>query len=149
MKKIILLFLVLCSFCLVGCGHIEDTNGPDDYSLCELSFDNIINGISSSTEMVSSNIQIGNKCTVKVKKFSGVKKIDEFRLNSDNFSINLSCEVASGNLMVVLVKDDKLIKEFVVNKDNQSFTINNGDGKYYLYVLGESAQYKIVYEYNY
>ena len=70
MKKIILLFLVLCSFCLVGCGHIEDTNGPDDYSLCELSFDNIINGVSSSTEMVSSSIQVGNKCTVKVKKFS-------------------------------------------------------------------------------
>ena len=23
------------------------------------------------------------------------------------------------------------------------------NGKYYLYVLGESAQYKIVYEYNY
>ena len=52
MKKLFtILFILFLSLTLTSCSHIEDTNGPDDYSLVEISNDEIVSGKSYSTSV--------------------------------------------------------------------------------------------------
>ena len=44
MKKILCLLLVLLSIMLSSCSQIEDTNGPDDYSIVTFTDEDILNG---------------------------------------------------------------------------------------------------------
>lgn len=142
MKKILLVILL---FLLSGCsiGQIADTNGDDDYSIETISNDEIIDGTSSfSVGSLETSTNGVNK--YKVNKFSGVKTIDTFRLNNSIFTIEVDCTVSSGNFMLALTTDKKIVKEFNINSSD-SFTINNFSGTYYLKIVGESAKFNITY----
>ena len=68
MKKIFLLLMVMTSISLCSCSSIEDTNGPDDYSLCYYTEDDIKNGIkvTSSFGSASSHIYLGDKLCIVI-----------------------------------------------------------------------------------
>ena len=76
MKKILCLLLLFMVFGLTSCSHIEDTNGPDNYSLETFSDEDIIYGSSTSTTfMVLETYSVLNgKSTgsYSVGKLSGV-----------------------------------------------------------------------------
>ena len=127
-------------FFLTGCGHIDDTNGEDDFTLETISKDDMINNsISAST--VSFTKTVGNKTEVTIKKFSGVKSIyKEYSANGEyTFDFDVKCN--NGNLAVVLVCEDEIVKEIPIN-ETSSFSYSF-DGNFEVKIAGESANLEI------
>lgn len=141
MKKILLLicFILL----LTGCesiDHIEDTNGDSDYSLAQITTQDIIDknrGISLISIITNSN----NGGSVKIEKFSGVKKLVDITKKN---KIIVSFELIKGNASLCIVTKDKIIHQFNINEDNQEFIINTTQ-KLYFKLAGESAKVNINY----
>lgn len=143
MKKYLLLILLSIVLLLTGCGlgHIEDVNGEDDYSLATLTDDNIINP-TGSTKTSSFYTSMNKMYKVKVKKFSGVEELAEFK-ESYSVSLTVDFKVNSGNGLVVLVKNDEIVKRFepntVTQYNLQPYT------EYSLRVAGETCNYELKY----
>lgn len=144
MKKVFLL-IIMC-FMLVGCSHIEDTNGSDDYSIVTYSNDDILNKSSSYiTVGYSESIKsLGGKTIGKVNcnKFSGIKNIEKSRYDS-KVNIDIKCNVTSGNFKVVVIYDDMIYKTILANT-SQSFSMNV-DGYLTIKIVGESAKFSLEY----
>lgn len=142
MKKIftIGLFLVL-SLSLTSCGHIEDTNGDDDFSIQTITEERILSG--SSYSMTSSKkVTINNKTTMSVKKFSGVYTLYDFDLEDDeNLNFTIYSEVTKGNFKMVLTQDKKIVKNIPINTINDFSVSNKGD--YKIKLVGESAAFEL------
>lgn len=146
MKKMLLLFVIsLFVFTLVGCGHIEDTNGEEDYSLTTITDENILSGYGSSTQSGSiySETSMNGITTYKIKvsKFSGVKKLYEKEI-SNNYSLNIKCTLKSGNMKLLLLKDGEIFADILSSKEiTKSYDLTSGE--YEFIVAGESAKYEI------
>ena len=146
MKKIFLsLTILVFIFLMTGCkAHIEDTNGADNYSLETFSEeDKVSPGWHLSVGAISS--QVGGKGTFSAKKFSGVYTLYETYIETSD-SCYFDIEVKSGNLEVLLIHDDQIIKSVELNTTSR-FTINT-KGKVSLRVIGESANFSIAYEFT-
>ena len=145
MKKSVFVLFITLVLLLSSCSlkQIEDTNGEEDTSLVTLTDDDIING-SSSISYVSVQHRSDGKASLSVDTFSGVKEVDTIKFDSDAvFDINVKLD--KGNLAVVLIKNDEIVHRIPVNEETK-ITLEK-DVKYYLVVAGESAGFKI--EYNY
>ncbi len=142
MKKI-LCFIVFIFLCFMfGCGHIEDTNGPDDFSLVTISNQDILD-YSSSAETMSSTVTIGNKTTVKIGTFSGVKSIYKNYSAKGDYKIIIDIKVEEGNLGVFVVSGDEILEEIPLNtKSEISVTV---DKTLEIRIGGESAKLEIEY----
>ena len=149
MKKIFLLLMVMTSISLCSCSSIEDTNGPDDYSLCYYTEDDIKNGIkvTSSFGSASSHIYLGDKLSgsYSVMKLSGYHVIDNYSTkdNSIKFNIEFTCE--SGNGLCVIMSGNVIVARINANETYQK-TISNEYKSYRLVLVGESAKAKVKYE---
>lgn len=146
MKKIFLsLTILVFIFLITGCkAHIEDTNGPDNYSLETFSEeDKVSSGWHITVGSISS--QVGGKGKFSAKKFTGVYTLYETYVSTSN-SCYFDIEVESGNLEVVLIQDAKIIKSVDLNTTSR-FTIDT-KGKVSLRVIGESAKFSITYEFT-
>lgn len=152
MKKILCLLLVLLSIMLSSCSQIEDTNGPDDYSIVTFTDEDILNGRINTITMgvfeSSSFINGELKGTYKVSKLSGLVEIEKITSNksSVNFDIDFSCE--SGNAMLVIVSNDMIVKKVEAN-EKVNFDIENAKYTYKLLLIGESAKVSLKYKVNY
>ena len=142
MKKLIFIMLILSMIVLTGCGHIEDTNGEDDFSLETISGDDMINN-SSSASTVSFTKTVGNKTEVSIKKFSGVKSIYKKYSAEGEYKFDFDVKCNSGNLAVVLVYDDEIVKTIPVN-ETSSFSYSF-DGTFEVKIAGESANLEITF----
>ena len=149
MKKLLMILLVsVLMGILTGCQHIEDSNGPDDYSITTFTDEDILKGYNShiSIGMFRSSSYINGilKGTYKVSKFSGIYKVNNFKENSTivNFTIQFICE--EGNAMFVIVSDDKIVRKIEANSD-LSFDLPNDGNNYKLLVVGESAKITLNY----
>ena len=149
MKKILCLLLVLLSVMLSSCSQIEDTNGPDDYSIVTFTDEDILKGaINTITIGVfesSSFINGELKGTYKVSKLSGMVEIE--KISSDrsniNFDIDFTCE--SGNAMLVIVSKGRIVKKIEAN-EKVNFDITNSNDYYNLLLVGESAKASVKYK---
>lgn len=152
MKKILCLLLVLLSIMLSSCSQIEDTNGPDDYSIVTFTDEDILNGrINTITIGVfesSSFINGEMNGTYKVSKLSGLVEIEKITSNksSVNFDIDFSCE--SGNAMLVIESNGMIVKKIEAN-EKVNFDIVNSNDTYKLLLVGESAKVSLKYKINY
>ena len=130
----------------VGCGiteHIEDTNGPDNYSLATITDENIINldmgamGLGRSTGILNDGV------TFKSKRFSGVERImlTNYILPSD-LDIQLAgFYVNSGNLRLVVVNNDEIIADIEPGLFPECRIIGL-TGTVSLIIAGESADFE-------
>lgn len=138
-KILVLTLLLLCLLSLTSCRHIEDTNGPDDYSLNQITDEKIITGTTYSM-FGSFETRLNNEYSLKVKKFSGVYLLEEIS-TYNYFRINLNLTINSGNAKVVIIKNNEIVYEFKVGEDDTYNTAAPGD--YLLKIAGESANFSV------
>ena len=87
MKKVLMiLFVCLLMIVLTSCQHIEDSNGPDDYSVTTFTDEDILKGYNSHISIgMFRNSSYSNgvlKGTYKVSKLSGIYKVNNFKYNN-------------------------------------------------------------------
>ena len=151
MKKILCLIMALGFAVLsVGCGvEIADTNGPDDYSLAEITEENIVNqdmGCSAFSVSPSSESEdyMVETTKVKGKEFSGVAQIYlvNYILKSDVCIDVSNLTVDSGNFALYAVLDDEIIHEFKIGELMETYELENIKGTFEIVMAGESADFK-------
>lgn len=149
MKRKIALLIVLCIgvvFCLCAC-HIEDKNGPDDYSLVEITEEKLINGASAYTQTQSIINETKNSVEFDCKKFSGVKTLKKITYTGGiRLEINYDIELDGGNFRAVLIHDGEIVMDLPVGEDQQ-IVIDNPKRSYEIRIAGESADFEIELEY--
>ncbi len=154
MKKLIVLIAIVIifvagSFLVFNSGieHIEDTNGADNYSLQEITDDNIINMDTGALNLVKSNELFNDLPVYKSDKYTGVSEIYLTNLITNRFDITLyNTYVNSGNLRIVLIYNDEIVHDFKINEVIQTYTLENVNGTVSLRVAGESADFEFCYD---
>ena len=124
--------------------HIEDTNGPDNYSLTTITDQNIIKRDMGATGLSrSKSLLTGDTHTFSSDKFTGVEEImyNNYILNSSDYFTIYNYEIKEGNMKMVVVLDDEIIAELepgmVVEYD-----FKDVNGTLSLRIAGESAAFR-------
>jgi len=136
---------------LTGPEHIEDTNGPDNFSINRITDEEIIKGdygTTGSLQKGSSQINLGGGVTISssvkfaTKKFTGVYDLvwADYILPSD-FEITLyNLQVTGGNFEIMLINDGKIIDHIDINGDGY-LRVDNLTGNTVLRLVAESAAF--------
>lgn len=154
LKKVLIgiaavLVAVLCVkwFVLDGAKHIEDTNGDSNYTLQEITDENIINrdiGTVGGPNETTDNIT--NTTTYYSEKFTGVDEIFGENITANRFEITVNhAKVESGNFKMVLLQNDEIMHEFTLNELTQTYVLENVSGYVALRIAGESANFTFDY----
>ena len=148
MKKIKYLFLIFLVFILTSCGHIEDQNGVDDYSVVTISDETIISRRMNTSNMGSfyTTKDFNNKLsgTYRVNKLSGIVEFRNFNVGSRYLSFEFDFTCTSGNALVAIVSNNKIVKKVEANSKVEFEVTNNGH-EYYILLVGERAKAKVSY----
>ena len=140
-SRFILLLILLLT--LTGCvEHIEDTNGADNFSLETITDQDILNGF-PTISVRQSKVRKNNEYKYSVKKITGVEEVFKGSFKNENVAITINTSVEEGNARIVLVYKNQIIKQFMLNADNQVFSMINVDGEIKIIVAGESAKINI------
>ncbi len=150
MKKVLCLILVM-SFAIfaAGCGvEFEDTNGPDDYSLTQITDENIINmdvGAANYTQKPGSDecSDLSQMVEFKSNNFNGVAEIYSTRLlGKSDLTIDVTnLQVSSGNYRLSVVQDGEIIYDFPLNEMMQTYELRDTNGDISIRMSGESADF--------
>lgn len=125
--------------------HIEDTNGPDDYSLQVITQEQIINrriGALGGPNVLRSSL-LGSTVEFSAKKYTGVSEIfyDNYILPSD-FEVDLiNYEILGGNFQLVVVHDDQIVAVLEPGTFVH-YRMDDITGYVSLRIVGESASFK-------
>lgn len=143
-RKMLLSFLCIpLVLSLTGCSHVEDTNGPENFSIVTYSDNQIVTNNSyvfnNSFKTTKNNIT-----NLSVKKFSGIYQLEKTIASNQNIHYSISSNVDSGNFMIVVVHEKRIVKKVEINNSNE-FVINNASGAYLLKIIGESAHFSLSY----
>ena len=127
--------------------HIEDTNGPDNYRLQQITDYDIINRDMGALNLTIKDQMLSSLPLVTSKKFTGVADVYTTNVWGNRLDITLyTTEVKSGNLRIVLIHNDEIVHEFRLNELTETYTIENPSGLVALRVAGESAEFKFSYD---
>ena len=127
--------------------HIEDTNGPDNYRLQQITDYDIINRDMGALNLTIKDQMLSSLPLVTSKKFTGVADVYTTNVWGNRLDITLyTTEVKSGNLRIVLIHNDEIVHEFRLNELSETYTLQNPDGFVALRVAGESAEFKFSYD---
>lgn len=150
MKKV-LCFLLAMTFALfaVGCGvEYEDTNGPDDYSLAQITDENILNqdvGAAnySQTPAEEESDNLTQMTEFKSKGFHGVAEIYRTTLlGKSDLTIDVTnLQVDSGNYRLSVVHDDEIVYDFPLNEMMQTYELRDINGDVSIVMAGEDADF--------
>lgn len=130
---------------LDGTDHIEDTNGPENFSLQTITDQNIIDSSTGSIggPTISRSILTGDTVEFSAEKFTGVYEVlyDNFFLPSD-FEVNLTAyEIYGGNFKLVVVHNDSIVA--VLEPDLfVDYRLEDVTGYVSLRIAGESASFR-------
>ena len=124
--------------------HIEDTNGPEDFSLQVITDQQIIDRSTGATggPNITRSSLLGSTVEFSSKKYTGVSEIlyDNFILPSD-FVLSLSnFYVHEGNFQLVVVHDDKIVDVLDPGMFVE-YRLDNVTGYVSLRIVGESASF--------
>lgn len=129
-----------------GLTHIEDTNGPDNFALQQITDENIAKldvgalGVNTSRSLLSDTV------TYSSEKFTGVYEVFLHNLITNRYEIVINhAHVDAGNFRMVLCVDDKIVHDFTLNELTQSFVIEDLSGTVSLRIAGESAAFMFDY----
>jgi hypothetical protein len=151
MKKLLLTLLLIMMITLTSCTHIEDTNGPDNYTVETFTDQDILDGSNSIITVGSfhshTHINDNLKGSYKVSKLSGILEVYEYDSKASTLNFNISFKCEEGNAMVVIVSNDNIIKKIEANQDIK-FEVSNNYKNYTILIVGESAKISLKYEVN-
>ena len=152
MKKILCLLMAMgFAMMAVGCGiePIEDTNGPDDYTLATITEENIINqDLGASAYSMSPGSEDENYMTeltkFKGKEFSGVTQLymTNYIGKSDVIVDVSNLTVDAGNFALFVLLDGQIVHEFKVGELMQTFELRDIKGTFEIVMAGETADFK-------
>ena len=146
MKKALLaVLLAAITLAFTGCGQIEDTNGENNFALQTITDENIVEGMNVVT-FSSARTSSGNKESLSVGKLSGVLDLYNGNASGETVRFAVNCDVTAGNARLVVVYDGKIVHEFDLHKQGQSFVLENAKGDFALKLAGESAAFEVVFE---
>ena len=127
--------------------HIEDTNGADNYSLQQITDENIINMDIGALNLTKETSLVSDLPEYSSKKFTGVEEIYLNNIYGNRFDITLyNTHIKEGNFRVVLLHNGEIVHEFKLNELVQSYTLKNPEGTVSLRIAGESANFKLSYD---
>ena len=127
--------------------HIEDTNGPDNYSLQEITDYNIIKMDVGAKNVAETQSVLSSLPEYSSKKFTGVYEIYSTNIVGNRFDITLyNTMVDAGNFKIVLIHNNEIVHEFLLNEVSQSYTLENPKGTVALRIAGESADFTLCYD---
>lgn len=122
----------------------KDTNGEDNYSLCKITDEDIIEGIDSSTLNIVTFDEAKNEYWYLGKFFNGSTTLGTANdLTADNTIVIQQFSVTKGNTRLLILADDKIVHDFTPNESNQEYSLNNLQGDISLIVAGESANFEV------
>ncbi len=146
MKKALLaVLLAAITLAFTGCGQIEDTNGEENFDLVTITDQDIIEGM-NVVSFASLRTGSGNKESISVKKLSGVLDLYNGNASGETVRFAVNCDVTAGNARLVVVYDGKIVHEFDLHEQGQSFVLENAKGDFALKLAGESAAFEVVFE---
>ena len=126
--------------------HIEDTNGADNYSLQQITDDNIIKKDIGALNLSETRSVLSNMPVYSSEKFTGVSEIYMTNIIGNRFDITVyNMVVNAGNFKIVLVHNDEIIHEFKLNELTETYTLKNPEGTVALRIAGESADFEFSY----
>ena len=147
-----LLYILIAVAVVVICGysflnsdlkHIEDTNGPDDYTLTTITDENIIKQDMGALNVSKSTGLLNDGVTFKSDKFSGVYHVFQtnFFFDSDFLMDVAGFWVNSGNFRMCIVNDGKIIAT-VEPGMFATCELSDLNGSFELVIAGESADFE-------
>ena len=147
-----LLYILIAVAVVVICGysflnsdlkHIEDTNGPDDYTLTTITDENIIKQDMSALNVSKSTGLLNDGVTFKSDKFTGVYRVFQtnFFFDSDFLMDVAGFWVNSGNFRMCIVNDGKIIAT-VEPGMFATCELSDLNGSFELVIAGESADFE-------
>ena len=147
MKKVLLsLMSFLSVISLSSCSrlaHIEDTNGDDNYELCELGEKDLYSARTSSLVYSCIRSSTKEKANISCEKLSGVMEVYEFKASSDKvYKFEVDYNVERGNSKMFIFANGESYKDIDIN-EKKIYEISNLSGKVKFRVAGESATIKI------
>ena len=127
--------------------HIEDTNGPDIYTLHTITDANIIERNIGGKGLTIVTNNLTNTTEYKSDKFTGVEEIYGVNIKGNRMDITLTnIQVRSGNFKAVVVYNDEIVHEFKNNEMMETFTLQRPDGYVAIRIAGESADFYLTYD---
>ena len=156
MKKSALFFIVtllLFAF-LAGCDFhgrffqsIEDVNGPDDFTLCSVTEEDICQS-QSYFAIASVTSTIGGKTKISIGELSGVMQPDAplagVNANGETLVWHAVSSVTAGNLRICIVRDNaEIVGDLPINDEGEVRIENAPKGRYTLRIAGESAAFSL------
>ena len=125
----------------------KDTNGEDNYSLCKITDEDIIEGMDSSTLNIVTFDEVKNEYWYLGKLFNGSTTLGTANsLTSSNTIEIQKFSVTKGNARLLILADNKIVHDFIPNESGQNFSLNNLEGEIFLVVAGESANFEVVFK---
>ena len=129
---------------LGGTDHIEDTNGPEDFSLQTITDQQIIDRSIGSVggPTISRSVLTGDAVEFSAEKFTGVYEIlyDNFIGKSDFDLSLLNYEIRGGNFKIVVVHEDKIVATLEPDMF-VDYRLEDISGYVSLRIVGESAAF--------
>lgn len=137
--------VVICGYFFLNSGlkHIEDTNGPDDYTLTTITDENIIKQDMGALNVSKSTGLLNDGVTFKSDKFTGVYRVFQtnFFFDSDFLMDVAGFWVNSGNFRMCIVNDGKIIAT-VEPGMFATCELSDLNGSFELVIAGESADFE-------
>ena len=127
--------------------HVEDTNGPDVYTLQTITDSNIIKKDMGALNVKESrSILGGGTVTYSSERFTGVYELYTSNIIATSLEVTVNhARVDKGNFRIVLLLDDEIVHEFKLNELTQSVTLEDVRGTVALRIAGESANFLLDY----
>ena len=148
-KGLCLLLALLLAVFAAGCGvEFEDTNGPDDYSLAQITDENILNLDVGAANYSQSPGPEDSEDLFRVTEFRsngfhGVAEIYRTTLiGKSDLAIDVTnLQVSSGNYRLSVVHDGKIVHDFPLNEMMQTYELRDVNGDVSIVMAGEDADF--------
>jgi len=138
--------LAIVLFVPWGLKHIEDTNGPDNYNLTQITDQDIIeNKMGALRPCGKRDAVIGSGVVIKSKKFTGVYELfyGNFLFNSDIHVELNDFEIKEGNFVMAVVHDGQIVSRIQPDEyGTAKIDLEDINGHVSVMIAGESADYK-------
>ena len=136
---------------------IEDTNGAADTSLVTIGLEDFVSSsnnysaFSSYTSYKGSNTTVTGKmkdydyqeCAFSCQKISGVMTVQATKTKSDTLTLDISSQVESGNMEIVVIVDGQYYDHIPVNQSNTVVLSNVADKLVVVRIGAESAKMQV------
>ena len=144
MKKLLIVIILFLTLYLTGC-QIKDQNGEDNFELATYTLDDVKNNnIKGNSNLGSVEFGTFDHGYLKVRKFSGQWSLVIKNIKSSD-KVKITSTVEKGNLGIFIKCLDE-VYQIPINTE-YTFSFDNLSGVCSIVVVGESAKFRIDYDF--